>query len=126
MTMSNNPFFNFEAEKSILAAMSKPGVAGKYISRLTPEDFAIQNHRKIFAAMQSLAAENKPMDYVLLAETMTRMYGNDDLMTVFFEAIKDKYGAEFLIGDYIEIVQKASKRRKLYNGMMQCQLYMYF
>lgn len=111
--MSNNPFFNFEAEKSILAAMSKPGVAGKYISRLTPEDFAIQNHRKIFAAMQSLAAENKPMDYVLLAETMTRMYGNDDLMTVFFEAIKDKYGAEFLIGDYIEIVQKASKRRKL-------------
>lgn len=111
--MSNNPFFNTEAEKAIIAAMTENGVAGKHIFRLTPADFATEKHRKIYAAMQSLVTENKPIDYVFLAETMTRMYGNDDLMPVFFEAIKYRFGAKFLINDYIEIVQKASKRRKL-------------
>lgn len=111
--MNSNPFINAEAEKAILAAMTKGGVAGKYISRLLPEDFATKDHQKIYAAMQTLAAENKPMDFVLLAETMNRMYGDDELMSVLFEAIEGRFGAEFLIGDYIEIVRAASKRRKL-------------
>lgn len=111
MTMS--AFYNTEAEKSVLAAMAKPELAGKHISRLTPDDFYDTAHRKLFTAMQSLIAEGKPMDFVLLSETLTRMYGDDELMGVLFDAQKGRYGSAFVLGDHIAILQTASKRRRI-------------
>lgn len=116
--MSSNPYFNLEAERALLAAMTKSTVVGKNIFRLAPKDFYSEQHGRIFAAIQTLAAENKPMDFVLLAEAMTRLYGSDELMTTLFEAIRGQHGAEFLLEDYIEIVLNASKRRRL-SGLLE-------
>ena len=108
-----SPYHNIRAERAIIASMSKKGIAEKHISRLTPEDFYDPNHASIFNAMQRVFAEKKGINFVLLAEMLTKLYGNDDLMETFFEITRVSLGAEFLINEHIEIVRAAAKRRKI-------------
>ena len=108
-----SPYHNIRAERAIIASMSKKGIAEKHISRLTPEDFYDPNHASIFNAMQRVFAEKKGIDFVLLAEMLTKLYGNDDLMETFFEITRVSLGAEFLINEHIEIVRAAAKRRNI-------------
>lgn len=108
-----SPYHNTRAERAIIASMSKKGIAEKHISRLTPEDFYDPNHASIFNAMQRVFAEKKGIDFVLLAEMLTKLYGNDDLMETFFEITRVSLGAEFLINEHIEIVRAAAKRRNI-------------
>ena len=108
-----SPYHNIRAERAIIASMSKKGIAEKHISRLTPEDFYDPNHASIFNAMQRVFAEKKGINFVLLAEMLTKLYGNDDLMETFFEITRVSLGAEFLINEHIEIVRAAAKRRNI-------------
>lgn len=106
-------YYNTQAERAIIASMTKKGIAEKHISRLTPEDFYDPNHASIFNAMQRVFAEKKGIDFVLLAEMLTKLYGNDDLMTLFFEITRASMGTEFLINEHIEIVRAAARRRRI-------------
>ena len=90
--MSNGIFYNLDAERSILAAMMKKGIAEKYINQLTPEEFYQEEHQKLFTAMQALYILKKPIDLPLMDEMLTRQNGNADLMNELFSIIQTKTG----------------------------------
>lgn len=114
--MSNGNFYNLDAEKSILAAMMKKGIAEKYINQLTPEEFYQEEHRKLFIAMQALYILKKPIDLPLMDEMLTRQNGNADLMNELFSIIQtNSFNAEFALGEHIRIVKDCAERRELYN-----------
>lgn len=113
MNTMNTNYHNVEAERAIIASMSKKGVAEKHISRLTPKDFYNPDHASIFNAMQQVYAAKKGIDYVLLAEMLTKLYGNDDLMMTYFEITRTSLVTEFMINEHIDIVRAASKRREI-------------
>lgn len=108
-----SPYYNLPAERAIIASMTKKGIAAKHISQLTPEDFYDPDHASIFNAMQRVYAERKGIDFVLLAEMLTRLYGNDDLMAPYMEIMRMSVGAEFLVGENIGIVRSAARRREI-------------
>ena len=87
-------YYNLRAERAIIASLSKKGVAEKYISRLTPDDFYDADNASLFKAMQRVFMEKRSIDYVLLASELMKMYGNDNLMSLFFEIAKTGIGAE--------------------------------
>lgn len=106
-------YYNLRAERAIIAALSKKGVAEKYISRLTPDDFYDADNASLFKAMQRVFAEKRSIDFVLLATELTKLYGDDSLMSVFFEITKGHMIAEFMIDEHIELVRAASVRREV-------------
>jgi len=111
--LENSVYYNLRAERAIIAALPKKGIAEKFISRLAPDDFYDSDHASIFAAMQKSYAEKRSIDVVLLAEALTKLYGSDELMSVYFEIARVNLGTDFLIEEHIALVHAASRRREL-------------
>lgn len=111
--MSHNAS-NVEAERSIIAAFLKKGIAEKHITRLTPEDFWDNKYRTLFTAMQALYIQKKHIDMVTMAEMLKHLVGNDNLMQTLFEIIaNNSFGAEFALDEHIRIVKEKAKIRML-------------
>ena len=113
--MSNGNFYNLDAERSILAAMMKKGVAEKNINQLTPEDFYQEEHQKLYTAMQALYILKRPIDLPLMDEMLTRQNGSAELMMNLIEITQaSSFNAEFALNEHIRIVKECSKRRALF------------
>ncbi|RTG94443.1 replicative DNA helicase [Thermus scotoductus] len=68
------PPHNLEAEQSVLGAILLDSDVLDELEGLlpSPEAFYAEAHRKIYAAMQTLRSQGKPMDLVTLAEELSR------------------------------------------------------
>ena len=108
-------FYNHEAERAIIAAVMKKGVAAQYAGALTPEDFYSRDHQDLWRAVQGLVISKRPVDMPCMAEMLGRLYGNDRLMGTLLDIVtNDSFGAEFAIREHIALVKSDSRRRMVY------------
>ena len=121
----DNRLYNLDAEKGILAAMMRKGVAEKYIKQLTPEDFYDRDNQRIYMGMQALYISKSPIDLVTMSDMLLKQNDPkvaDDLMSKLLRIFTNSFGAEFAIREYISMVRDASNRRKfcmLMNASME-------
>jgi len=109
--MNRTPPHNIEAEEAILGGilLDPPAIAKVTIPT---ESFYIQAHQTIFAAMQKLSAEQKPVDLIHLTESL-----GDDLTAIGGIAklisLSDAAVSTINIDRYAELVRQKWQRRKL-------------
>lgn len=114
--MDAQPFFNEKAERSILAYIATDAAADDLIAQFVASDFYVESHRQIFAAMQKLYAEKKPVDLITLSDAMRSLYGpaeptlTDALVQIISE---NQFGAAFTAKNHCEIIKAAALRRQL-------------
>lgn len=112
MTMS---YFNLDAEQSLLAcALLDENVANDIAMDLTEDDFYSPAHKTIFKAMQSIAAKNKKLDFVVLADELERnaemdSVGGIDYLTTLATGVPT--AANF--SGYLDIVTRESAKRRI-------------
>lgn len=105
-------FSNTDAEARVIAAMLKPGMAEKHIGKLTSEDFTLESNRKIYAAMQTLHAQKRPIDVSTLDDTLYRQNGKNGIMDDVLRIVGEySFGAEYSVQENIRIVAEATQRR---------------
>ena len=71
----SSPFYNEEAERSVLALIVTDPGASDIIAQLGAEDFHSDEYSRIFAAAQSLYAAKRPVDLVTVTDAMKTLYG---------------------------------------------------
>ena len=110
-------FFNFDAERSVLTIFSL-GKFDKFAAGLEPTDFYDPEHRQIFTAMKSLIVEHKTVNMGSIAESLTKLYGNDllagKLISIVSETQRNQVNSEFTLKQNIEAIKAQASRRALY------------
>lgn len=115
--MMADSFHNELAEKSILGLLlTKPNLQRQIIPELRPEDFESPDHQKIFRVFEGMFAEKKEIDFVTAGDQISETYDADTAGTL---TQKMAENAQAMIPDveyhfmaYVEIIKKASKRRR--------------
>ena len=108
---------NLQAEQSVIGGLMLDNQAYQKIAHLVLEsDFYREDHRLIYRSLQSLAEENKPMDWITLVDWLEK---NDSLElaggSVYLGTlIKDTPSAANIVA-YANIVAEASQRRQFRN-----------
>lgn len=109
-------FYNLDAERSVIAAMFKKGVAEKHLARLTPEDFYELLHKRVYMAMQALYILKKPITLPLMDEMLTKQNGTSEYMIPLITIVRENsFSAEFVVDEHIRIIKDCSKRRGLFD-----------
>lgn len=110
---------NLQAEQSVIGGLMLDNQAYQKIAHLVLEsDFYREDHRLIYRSLQSLAEENKPMDWITLVDWLEK---NDSLElaggSVYLGTlIKDTPSAANIVA-YANIVAEASQRRQFISLM---------
>jgi replicative DNA helicase len=113
--MITPPLYNHEAEQSVLGGLLLTNEALDYIADIiNKEDFHAPQHKIIFSAINTLASQNKPIDFITLSAELKR---TNELSNIG----GDIYLAELLsatptsanIRAYANIVKTFSVKRKL-------------
>lgn len=112
--MASEVFYNYEAEAAVLAALMKKDFARKHYAEVAEEDFGDTDHRKLYTAIARVTMENKPVDFVLVSDALTKLYGNDTQMGLLVEITRTHIGAEFVFKEHVALLKGATRRRKLY------------
>lgn len=108
-------FFNTDAEHEIIAAFMNDREALANARKINAEDFYDKANREIFAAIQVAAVSGHPVTYPVVAETLVRMYGNDNHMAHLARIVSEKpLCMAWSIVPNAEIVRTAAQRRTLY------------
>ncbi len=112
---------NIEAERSILGAVLLDNfVYTQAASLLKPEDFSLDSHRRIYGHMVALSESGRPIDYVTLAEELSR---NKELEAIggvaYLTSLTDGLPRVSNIEHYIRIVRDKSMLRALINAANQ-------
>ena len=109
------------AERSILGAILLNNSAfHEAAGRLGAADLTLDAHRRIFARMQALAEDSKPIDMVTLTEELSRTkelerVGDVVYLASLVEGLPDRSS----IAHYIDIVKDHAQRRSL---LLTCKL----
>lgn len=110
-------FYNLDAERSVLTIFSL-GKFDKFVGELEAMDFYDPDHRQIFTAMKALVLDRKTVNYPGVAESLTRLYGTDDLMAklmhIVSETQRTQVNGEFTLKQNIEILKSQTMRRSVY------------
>ncbi|MED1954633.1 replicative DNA helicase [Brevibacillus centrosporus] len=107
--------YNQQAEQSVLGAVFfKREVIQTLIGILTPGDFYLPQHNKIFAAMVDMQEAGEPIDIVTLTETLMNIKQLDDIggaqyLTQLASAVPTAENAVH----YAKIVKENALKRKL-------------
>ena len=73
MPKSNKMPYNLEAEQSVLGCiLIDQTVQTDIAAELHESDFLVESHKKIITAIKDIAATNKPVDLVTLADLMQK------------------------------------------------------
>ena len=109
------PPHSLEAERAVLGGlMLDTGAWDAIASLVTPDDFYRGEHRTIFRAMEWLAADNKPLDIVTLAESLE---SHGELEAIgglpYLSDLAESTPSASNVTAYAEIVQERSTVRKL-------------
>jgi hypothetical protein len=103
---------NVEAERSLLGGMLLDNTLYAEAAALTPGDFSLDAHRRIFARVLAMAAAGQPIDFVTLSEELGR---HQELESVggraYLSSLTDGAPRRTSIEHYVHIVhQKAILR----------------
>ena len=106
---------NVEAERSVLGAILLDNSAyNQAAALLTPEDFSLDSHRRIFLRITELADRSKPADLVTLCEELQR---HNELEAVggagYISSLTDGLPRLSNIEHYAKIVQDKALLRRL-------------
>ena len=116
---------NIEAEESVLGAMLVSGPAvGKVIDdvKIVAEDFYLDRHRLIFAAIHSLYAKSAPVDELSVGEELTQSGGIEGAGGKHYVSeLAAKVPAAGNAAHYAQIVQENSLLRRLLGAGQQIQ-----
>ena len=109
------PPHSLVAERAVLGGlMLDTGAWDAIASLVTPDDFYRGEHRTIFRAMEWLAADNKPLDIVTLAESLE---SHGELEAIgglpYLSDLAESTPSASNVTAYAEIVQERSTVRKL-------------
>lgn len=109
---------NLEAEKGVLGSILLDNeVLHEMVTFLNAQDFYRDSHQIIYRAICDLYDENKAVDYITLADELTRRdqfktIGGDDAFTEIFESVPHAANALH----YAQIVRQKSITRQLIEG----------
>ena len=106
---------NADAERSVLGAILLDNSAyNQAAALLTPDDFFLDSHRRLFLRMMELADRSRPIDLVTLCEDLMR---NNELEAVggaaYISSLTDGLPRFANIEHYAEIVRDKSLLRRL-------------
>ncbi len=106
---------SLEAEQAVLGAIiSDNEVAIRIVSDLSEDDFYAKNHKTIFAQIQKLSKDNKPIDIVMLASSLDRegllsQVGGVTTLDELVDSIPSTANVDY----YVNILNMNSLRRRL-------------
>ena len=107
--------YNLEAEQSLLGSiLIDMELQFEIMSKLKEDDFYLESHKLIFAAMYSVQAENKPIDLVTLSDALEKATtlekaGGMEYLTDLTRVTPSASNYEY----YYDIVKRDSTLRKL-------------
>jgi putative DNA primase/helicase len=101
------------AERSILGAILLNSSAYSQTADLSPDDFSLDSHRRIYARMRDLAESSQPIDMTTLVEELDRrkeleVIGDVGYIAGLVDGVPDRPS----IGRYVQIVQGYAARRR--------------
>ena len=110
--------YNLEAEQSILGCIMIDQVMQMdVVSELTEDDFLMESHKKIFAAMKEIVSQNKPVDLVTLADLLQK---DGELERVggiaYLTELTQKIPSSANYGEYLDITKRDGILRRLITG----------
>lgn len=108
-------FYNADAEAAVLAELAM-GKNDKRAYELEPADFYAEDHQRIFTAMRTLIAQQNPISLPGIAEALTHLYGNDELMQPLLSMVTQKHhlGGAWALKQHIDIIKNAALRRNAF------------
>ncbi len=107
--------YNLEAEQSLLGSiLIDMELQFEIMSKLKEDDFCLESHKLIFAAMYSVQAENRPIDIVTLSDALEKAgtlekVGGMEYLTDLTRVTPSASNYEY----YYDIVRRDSTLRKL-------------
>ncbi len=104
-----------DAERSILGAILLENAHHHEAAekRLTPEDFALDSHRRIFARMNALIGEGRAVDLVTLVEELARRKEVESVGGVaYIASLTEGLPRRLSIAEYVGIVREKSQLRR--------------
>src|SRR5271157_4883591 len=106
---------NLDAEKTILGAILLDNAAhSEAAERLTPDDFSLDSHRRIFQRMSDLLTSQRAVDIVTLAEELARHKEVESVGGVaYLASLTEGLPRRPVIEEYVRIVKDKSLLRKL-------------
>jgi P4 family phage/plasmid primase-like protien len=105
---------NTDAERSVLGAILLNSSAfTEAAEQLTPGDFLLDSHRRIYSRMVELADSSRAIDLITLADELGRhgeleIIGGVAYITSLLDGVPDRP----TIAEYIELVRDAAERRR--------------
>jgi replicative DNA helicase len=116
--------FSQEAEQSVLGSvLIDPNCFSEVVEIVSPDDFYVEQHKKLFELMLDFSVKNKVIDLVtVLNDSVSRGIFNDDTearsyVRVIAEVVPSAQNAK----DYAKIVRDKSILRKLINASEDIQ-----
>ena len=115
MATNNRMPYNLEAEQSVLGCiLIDQAIQLDIIAELSESDFLADSHKKIFSAIKETAAQNKPVDYITLADAMQK---NGTLESVggmsYLISLNNTVPSSANYNQYLDIVKRDGILRKL-------------
>src|ERR1700728_2242330 len=106
---------NVEAEKTILGAILLDNAAhAEASSRLEPDDFSLDSHRRIFLRMSELMDSGRTVDIVTISNELSRYKEVESVGGVaYLASLTEGLPRRPVIEDYIRIVKDKSLLRRL-------------
>lgn len=101
---------NIDAEIAVLGAiLFRPALANEAISKLKADDFYSQNNRAVFESICNLAAQNKDISPITVADATDGKVTTMDLLQMTEQSVVTSE----TVGTYIDIVKESSIRRQI-------------
>lgn len=109
--------FSLEAEQSVLGAiLIDPEKISEIATMVSTDDFYLEDHREIFAAMQKLFLQSKDIDSVMLSEELVREGVYDiEKSKSYIRTLAEIVPSSANIKEYAAIVKDKSLLRALIN-----------
>lgn len=116
-----NPPSNIEIEAALLGALLINPVGIENVKQiLTPEDFYDPIHRRIYTSMLDLHAQQKPVDYLTLAEYLSETNALDEIGGIdFLASLATVPPTALHLDSYARIVADLALRRRVLGAASQ-------
>lgn len=113
-------FANELAEAQILSLvlLPVPETLQEIISTLQPDDFALQNHQRIFQAAKDLFAAKNSIDVTMISDQLSRAYDSgtaDELQQEIAKIMPcSDFSTKYKVSEYLRIIKNAALRRRVF------------
>ena len=109
---------SIEAERSILGAVILDNAAMHEAAVLSPADFYLEAHHRLFRRMLELDASGKAIDIITLTEELRKTDSIEQVGGVsYISSLTDGLPRRPSIASYVDIVRDKSKRRRLIHSL---------